>query len=150
MNKNIKLYSSEEVVLNNASPLQKPEFNKPIFAKPEIKKVITQAVPQGVDITQDMTAEEIESIVPISASIKNLKIFYDGLMKSINKYNDDVSEAITNGIVTPLSLTIDNIGIKTSEIDTKLTNLKTRLDEMPELGQAPTLFRSTGEENGLL
>ncbi|UIP91726.1 hypothetical protein IYZ83_000345 [Wolbachia pipientis] len=58
-------------------------------------------------------------------------------MKSINKYEGDIDKAIINGIVTPLSLTIDNIGAKTSEIDAKLTDLKTRLDEIPEFAQAP-------------
>ncbi|MFT4327446.1 MAG: hypothetical protein AB3P07_02290 [Wolbachia pipientis] len=150
MNKNIKLYSSEEVESNNALQLQKPAFNKPDFAIPEIKKITTKSAPDGIDITKVMKEEEINAIPAITVSVKNLKNFYDGLMKSINKYNGDISEAITNGVVTPLSSTIENIGTKTSEIDAKLKDLQARLDDIPEIGEAPPLLHITGEENGLL
>lgn len=147
MSKSTKLYSSEGVELNSTLQLQKPAFNKPDFVTPEIKKITTKSKPDGIDITKVVKEEEINAIPAITISVKNLKNFYDGLMKSINKYNGDISEAITNGVVTPLSLTIENIGAKTSEIDDKLKDLQTRLDDIPEIGGAPAF---TGEENGLL
>ncbi len=150
MNKNIKLYSSEEVVSNNTLQLPKPAFNKPNFAIPEIKKITTKSAPDGIDITKVMEEKEINAIPAITVSVKNLKNFYDGLMKSINKYNDDVSDVITSGIVRPLSSTIENIGTKTSEIDAKLKDLQARLDDIPEIGEAPSLLHITGGENGLL
>ncbi|OAB81898.1 hypothetical protein WSTR_03625 [Wolbachia endosymbiont of Laodelphax striatellus] len=151
MSKNTELYSSEAVELKSTLPLSKqPTFDKPNFAIPEIKKIITGSLPDGIDITKVMKEEEINAIPKITVSVKNLKNFYDGLMKSINKYNGDISEAITNGVVTPLSSTIENIGIKTNEIDNKLKDLQARLDEIPEIGEAPPLLRVAGEENGLL
>jgi hypothetical protein len=54
---------------------------------------------------------------------------------------------ITKGIVTPLSLTIDDIGKKTKHIETEIGKI---WDELPEVLGAPQLPRTTGEENGLL
>ncbi|OAB81918.1 hypothetical protein WSTR_03600 [Wolbachia endosymbiont of Laodelphax striatellus] len=150
MSKSTELYSSEEVESNNTLQLSKPAFNKPNVAIPEIKKITTKSVPDGIDITKVMEEKEINAIPTITVSVKNLKNFYDGLMKSINKYNDDVSDVITSGIVRPLSSTIENIGTKTSEIDAKLKDLQARLDNIPETGEAPPLFHVTGEENRLL
>ncbi|WP_265026909.1 hypothetical protein [Wolbachia endosymbiont (group A) of Bombylius major] len=62
MNKNIKLYSSEEVVSNNALQLQKPKFDKPSFEKPIIKKIVSGKTKEEFDITKDMTQEEIDKM----------------------------------------------------------------------------------------
>lgn len=103
MNKNIKLYSSEEVESNNALQLQKPAFDKPSFEKPVIKKIVSGKTKEEFDITKDMTQEEIDKTPQITLTIKHLKNFYDGLINSINKYDENMDSAIQSGIITQLS-----------------------------------------------
>ncbi len=147
MNKNIKLYSSEEVESNNALQLSKPKFDKPSFEKPVIKKIVSGKTKEEFDITKDMTQEEIDKMPQITLTIKHLKNFYDGLINSINKYDENMDSAIQSGIITQLSSTIDSIGSKTSSIDSELADLR---NSIPDIGEAPPLFHVTGEENGLL
>ncbi|WP_264718971.1 hypothetical protein [Wolbachia endosymbiont (group A) of Lasioglossum morio] len=147
MNKNIKLYSSEEVESNNALQLQKPKFDKPSFEKPVIKKIVSGKTKEEFDITKDMTQEEIDKMPQITLTIKHLKNFYDGLINSINKYDKNMDSAIQSGIITQLSSTIDSIGSKTSSIDSELADLR---NSIPDIGEAPPLLHITGEENGLL
>ncbi|MFP3021194.1 MAG: hypothetical protein ACEY3F_07890 [Wolbachia sp.] len=147
MNKNIKLYSSEEVESNNALQLQKPKFDKPSFEKPVIKKIVSGKTKEEFDITKDMTQEEIDKMPQITLTIKHLKNFYDGLINSINKYDENMDSAIQSGIITQLSSTIDSIGSKTSSIDSELADLR---NSIPDIGEAPPLLHITGEENGLL
>ncbi|MFP3022497.1 MAG: hypothetical protein ACEY3K_06135, partial [Wolbachia sp.] len=146
MNKNIKLYSSEEVESNNALQLQKPKFDKPSFEKPVIKKIVSGKTKEEFDITKDMTQEEIDKMPQITLTIKHLKNFYDGLINSINKYDENMDSAIQSGIITQLSSTIDSIGSKTSSIDSELADLR---NSIPDIGEAPPLLHITGEENGL-
>ncbi|MDE5059328.1 hypothetical protein OZD66_05915, partial [Wolbachia endosymbiont of Drosophila baimaii] len=80
-------------------------------------------------------------------TIKHLKNFYDGLINSINKYDENMDSAIQSGIITQLSSTIDSIGSKTSSIDSELADLR---NSIPDIGEAPPLLHITGEENGLL
>ncbi len=147
MNKNIKLYSSEEVESNNTLQLSKPKFDKPSFEKPVIKKIVIGKTKEEFDITKDMTQEEIDKMPQITLTIKHLKNFYDGLIKSINKYDKNMDSAIQSGIITQLSSTIDSIGSKTSSIDSELADLR---NSIPDIGEAPPLLHITGEENGLL
>ncbi|WP_265032709.1 hypothetical protein [Wolbachia endosymbiont (group A) of Sicus ferrugineus] len=147
MNKNIKLYSSEEVESNNTLQLPKPEFDKPSFEKPVIKKIVSGKTKKEFDITKDMTQEEIDEMPQITLTIKHLKNFYDGLINSINKYNENMDSAIQSGIIKQLSSTIDSIGSKTSSIDSELEDLR---NSIPDIGEAPPLLHITGEENGLL
>ncbi|MDE5059246.1 hypothetical protein OZD66_05460, partial [Wolbachia endosymbiont of Drosophila baimaii] len=67
MNKNIKLYSSEEVESNNTLQLSKPKFDKPSFEKPVIKKIVSGKTKEEFDITKDMTQEEIDKMPQIIA-----------------------------------------------------------------------------------
>lgn len=147
MNKNIKLYSSEEVESNNTLELSKPKFDKPSFEKPVIQKIVSGKTKKEFDITKDMTQEEIDKMPQITLTIKHLKNFYDGLINSINKYDKNMNNAIQSGIITQLSSTIDSIGSKTSSIDSELADLR---NSIPDIGEAPPLLHITGEENGLL
>ncbi|MDR1139314.1 MAG: hypothetical protein LBJ80_02370 [Rickettsiales bacterium] len=153
MNKNIELHSdkmaSEEVTLPE---VKKPSFNKPTFQIPVIKEIVSSKTKQKFNITDEMQPEEIEKLPQITLTLKHLKNFYDGLMKSINRYNDDISKEIKDNII---SSTIKYIGNSTSGIESKINSIKTNLEEkiaevrneIPDIGEAPP--RITGEENGL-
>ncbi|UIP91727.1 hypothetical protein IYZ83_000350 [Wolbachia pipientis] len=71
MNKNIELYSSEKVVSNNVFQLPKPEFNKPIFAKPEMQRFTNPSGSKWIDITEEATAKQFEVMPGIAATIKS-------------------------------------------------------------------------------
>lgn len=150
---NVELYSNEEVLTESElQQLQKPKFDRPSFVKPKIEKAV-DTKGKAFDITQEMTQEDIDNIPRIQITAKYLKKFYDGLMKSIHKYNEDASTEIINGIIEPLSSAIDNIGRNTSKIDSKLRTLQNELNELrediPGFLEAPPLPHVTGEENGL-
>ncbi|MEY2393539.1 hypothetical protein [Wolbachia endosymbiont of Tettigetta isshikii] len=154
MNKNTELHSDKialgEVTL---SEVKEPSFNKPTFQIPVIKEIVSSKTKQKFNITDKMQPEEIEKLPQITLTIKHLKNFYDGLMKSINKYNEDISKEIKDNIVDS---TIRYIGSSTSSIESEISSIKTDLEEkiaevrneIPDIGEAPP--RITGEENGFL
>lgn len=131
--------------------LQKPWFDKPEFIKPEITPLFfDRKANKEIDITDsNINTKEIDEKMMVN--VVRFKKFYDSLISSINKYNEDISSGIENGITNPLSATIDSIGQGIGEINSKLKNLQSELnnlrDEIPDIGEAPPSI--TGEENGL-
>ncbi|WCR59493.1 MAG: hypothetical protein PG978_000929 [Wolbachia endosymbiont of Ctenocephalides felis wCfeF] len=130
---------------------QKPWFDKPEFIKPEITPLFfDKKADKEIDITvSNINAKEIDEKMMVNAV--RFKTFYDNLINSVNKYNEDINSSIENGIINPLSAIIDSIGQGIGEINSKLKNLQSELnnlrDEIPDIGEAPP--RITGEENGL-
>ncbi|MDM8335711.1 hypothetical protein [Wolbachia pipientis] len=142
MNKNnIEFYSGKEV--SQKSELHK--LQKPEFIKPEMKEISTSK--GKFNITQNMKQEDIDNVQPIGLNVKYPKYFYDGLMHSINTYNNDMDTAIKKGMVEPHSLTTDSIGQRTSNIKSELKKL---WEKMPEIAEAFLSPHVTEEENILL
>ncbi|WP_264730212.1 hypothetical protein [Wolbachia endosymbiont (group B) of Episyrphus balteatus] len=152
---NAELYFGEGDNSNDLAQFQKLKFNKLTFLTPEIDTVTEKKTKMQFDITKEMSKDDINKIPFISIDAKYLKKFYDGLMKSIDKYNTDLNNQIENGIVKSLSATIDTIGKNTKTINDKLQKIRSDFDdftaEQPGSFESfPRLSYATGEENGLL
>jgi hypothetical protein len=90
---NVELPSSKEGSKEDKlQQLQKPQFEKPSFLKPEIEKIFSKKAQKEFNINQKMTPQEIDEIPQnITINLRYFKKFYDGLMNSINAYNEDTS-----------------------------------------------------------
>ncbi|WP_168464164.1 zinc ribbon-containing protein [Wolbachia endosymbiont of Ctenocephalides felis wCfeT] len=100
------------------------KFKKPEFIKPAVEKISTKT--EEIDITKDMTKDEIKEIKAAVITVKHLKNFYDALTESMENY----SNSIDKNIVEPLLSTVDEIGKKTEEIEDKIQQVK---DAIPEI-----------------
>lgn len=104
--------------------LQKPTFVKPVFAKPTITPLFfDKKANREIDITSsDPNTAEIDERMMVN--VVRFKAFYDSLISNINEYNNSMSSSIENGVINPLSTTIDSIGAQTKEIMDKIKGIE--------------------------
>ncbi|NUX01707.1 hypothetical protein GO685_04400 [Wolbachia endosymbiont of Madathamugadia hiepei] len=103
--------------------LQKPTFVKPVFTKPTIAPLFfDKKANKGIDITGDVNTAEIDERIMVN--VVRFKAFHDSLINNINEYNNSISSNIENGVINPLSATIDSTGTKTKEIMEKIKEIE--------------------------
>ncbi|MGL9717125.1 MAG: hypothetical protein ACR5K9_00135 [Wolbachia sp.] len=148
MNKNIELYSNEQVSEESGLPeTQKPSSGFPQFEKPKVKeitikikdKVTGERSEKKFDLGEGLTENDEKELAGIALGILHFKSFYDNLISNITNYNTGVHSYIDQ-----------TIGTKTNEINTTITDLKNKIDDIKEdlegrVALAPGF--TTGEEN---
>ncbi|MGL9761833.1 MAG: hypothetical protein ACR5LB_06585 [Wolbachia sp.] len=103
--------------------LQNPTFVKLVFAKPTITQLFfDRKANKEIDITGDVNTAEIDERMMVN--VVRFKAFYDSLINNINEYNNSISSNIENGVINPLSVTIDSIDMKTKEIMDKIKEIE--------------------------